>query len=75
MCFSRPSTPAVVRTDPERQQREAQNQAAERTNREAVERTTRRRRTALATQGAGIQQGTAGTALQSYGQRTLGNGL
>lgn len=73
MCFSRPKTPEVVRTDPEAQQRAAQNQAAERVNREAIDRTSRRKRTALLTQG-GNPQGTSGTALQR-GQGTLGNAL
>lgn len=73
MCFRRPSTPEVVRTDPVAQQRQAETQASERANREALDRLARRRRTALMTQGNAT--GTSGTALQTYGQTTLGNGL
>lgn len=73
MCFGRPKTPQVVKTDPVAQQKAAETQAADRVNREALERTTRRRRTAMMTQGN--PQGTSGTALQTYGQTTLGNGL
>lgn len=73
MCFSRPRTPEVVRTDPVAQQRQAETLATERANRESLERTARRRRTALMTQGNA--SGTSGTALQTYGQTTLGNGL
>lgn len=70
MCFKRSATPAVVRTDPAAQQLQAEAGAAKRATENAVDRLTRRRRTALQTQG-----GAAGTALQTYGQQTLGNGL
>lgn len=70
MCFSRPSTPAVVRTDPAGDQRRAEVGAAERANTQAIERSSRRRRTAMLTQGAA-----PGTALATYGQTTLGNAL
>ena len=70
MCFKRSATPAVVQTDPAAQQRQAESQAAARANQESIDRQARRRRTALQT-----GNGYAGTALQSYGQQTLGNGL
>lgn len=70
MCFGRPSTPTVVRSDPAGDQRRAESAAAERANAEAVERSNRRRKTALATQGT-----PNGTALAQYGQSTLGNAL
>jgi hypothetical protein len=73
VCFKRPSTPQVVRTDPAAQQRQAEAIGNERANREAIDRNARRRRTALMTQGN--VQGTSGTALQQYGQQTLGNAL
>jgi hypothetical protein len=71
MCFGRPSTPTVVRSDPAGDQRRAETAASERANTEAIERTARRRKTALATQGAP----SGGTALATYGQSTLGNAL
>lgn len=71
MCFRRAQTPTVVQTDVEAQQRAAEDAAAEKANRESIQRQTRRRRTALQTGAAG----TASTALQKYGQSTLGNGL
>ncbi len=73
MCFKRPSTPQVVQTDPVAQQKQAEALASQRANQEALERTTRRRRTAMLTQANAT--GTSGTALQTYGQQTLGNGL
>lgn len=72
MCGSK-RQPKVVTTDPVAQQKEAEAKAAARANQEALDRTSRRRRTAMMTQGN--LQGTSGTAMQSYGQTTLGNGL
>jgi hypothetical protein len=70
MCFKKPRTPEVVRTDPVAQQKAAEDKAALRVNQESLDRTLRRRRTAALTQANAT--GTSGTALGAPGRQTLG---
>jgi hypothetical protein len=69
VCFGRPSTPEVVRTDPVAEQRKAEELAKKKGFETTMARQQRRQRTALLTEGG------AQTALQTYGQQTLGNAL
>lgn len=69
MCFGSPRTPTVVKTDPVAEQRKAEEEARIKGYESSTARSRRRRQTALMTEGAST------SALQTYGQQTLGNGL
>lgn len=66
MCFGSPRTPDVVKSDPVAEQRKAEETAKLKGYESMQARQQRRQRTALMTEGGA-------TALQSYGQQTLGN--